>query len=190
MLLIYRCFRTRKEVMADVARAPHGSPEAFFGTPLGEDEEAARVEAGDPFAWRLSLARARDELGSAYDRLGFEELEEGGHRFVRAEPEAFGDVVIARKDTPTSYHLSSCHDDTLQGVTHIVRGEDLFASTSVHVLLQALMGWPTPIYRHHRLLTGEDGKRLSKRDKSTSLRSMRAAGIIPDEIRQRTGAPL
>lgn len=182
--LIYRCFRTRKEVLSEIDRAPHGHPNAFIGTPLPSDEEAARLAQGQAFAWRLSLARARDMLGTAYNELSYRDT----GRPVQARPDLFGDVVLARKDTPTSYHLSATHDDALQGVTHIIRGEDLAMSTSVHVLLQTLMGWPTPDYSHHGLLLGADGKRFAKRDKSRTLRTMRAAGLTPEDVKRLVSA--
>jgi len=183
--LIYRCFRTRKEVLAETLRAPHDAPQAFTGAALNEDEEAARLEQGEPFAWRLSLAAAKAALGARYDGLGYTEMNSGEARFVRADLTGQGDVILARKDTPASYHLAACHDDALQGVSHIVRGVDLAASTDVHVLLQALMDWPVPIYTHHALLTDETGKRFAKRDKSVTLRALREAGFSPADLFER-----
>jgi len=183
--LLYRCFRTRKEMLAEIGRAPHGAAKAFIGGPLGMDEEAERLAAGEAFAWRLSLSRAREVLGAEYDRLGYEELGEAGAGFVKALPQLHGDVVLARKDTPTSYHLAVTHDDALQGITNVVRGEDLRESTHIHVLLQALMNWPRPIYSHHRLMTDAAGKRYAKRDKSMTLRAMRQAGSTAEDIRAR-----
>ena len=185
--LLYRCFRTRKEVMAEIGRAPHGAVAAFTGGPLGAEEEAARIGVGDAFAWRLSLARAREALGAAYDRLGYEEVGETGAGFVPMRAELHGDVVLARKDTPASYHLAVTHDDALQGVSDIVRGEDLRDSTHIHVLLQALMGWPRPRYHHHALLRDAAGKRFAKRDQSMTLRAMRQAGLTAADIRARVG---
>ncbi|MEO0882456.1 MAG: tRNA glutamyl-Q(34) synthetase GluQRS [Pseudomonadota bacterium] len=183
--LVYRCFRTRKEVLSEIDRAPHGASAAFIGEPLSNDEENARIRRGEAYAWRLSLTRAKDALGPTFETLGFSEEGKG---WQEADPDAFGDVVLARKDIPTSYHLATTHDDALQAMTHIIRGEDLFASTSIHVLLQALMGWPTPIYRHHDLLLDEHGKRFAKRDKSRTLRAMREDGFTPANIRHLTGA--
>ncbi len=185
--LLYRCFRTRKEVLAEIGRAPHGAAIAFTGGPLGADEEAERVGLGEAFAWRLSLARAREALGAAYDALGYEETGGGQAGFVSARPERHGDVVLARKDTPASYHLAVTHDDALQAISHIVRGEDLRESTHIHVLLQALMKWPRPVYHHHRLMTDSAGKRFAKRDKSMTLRAMRRAGMSAADIRVRAG---
>ena len=104
-----------------------------------------------------------------------------------AQPEAWGDVVLARKETPTSYHLSVVVDDALQGVTHIVRGQDLQAATSVHRVLQALLGLPAPVYHHHRLILGEDGRKLSKSTQATSLRELRRQGATPVDIRRMLG---
>ena len=183
--LLYRCFKTRKEVAAEIDRAPHDAPKAFIGAELSEDEEETRLNDGQAFAWRLSLARARDELGPRYDTLSFQEIGQSGPRTVKATPAIHGDVILARKDTPTSYHLAACHDDALQGMTHIIRGVDLAASTHVHVLLQALMDWPTPVYTHHELMTDETGKRFAKRDKSVTLRALREAGAQPAELIER-----
>lgn len=180
--LIYRCFRTRKDVMAEIDRAPHHAPKVFIGEPLPEGEEADRIGAGDAFAWRLSLERARAELGARYHELGYQVALNGDIRFVIGAPELLGDVILARKDTPTSYHLAACHDDALQGVSHVIRGVDLAASTHVHVLLQALMGWQTPLYTHHALLLDKTGKRFAKRDKSMTLRALRDAGAKPEDL--------
>lgn len=190
--LVYRCFKTRKEVLDEIARAPHLSPEgpegaAYIGAPLAALEERSLLAEGAPFAWRLSLEAARACLGAAYDALTFTEETDGAAQTVRARPEMFGDVVLARKDSGTSYHLASTHDDALQGVTHVIRGEDLRAAAHLHRLLQALLGWPTPVYRHHHLLTDETGKRLAKRDKSATLQAMREAGATPQSVRARLG---
>lgn len=182
--LVYRCFRTRKEIAEAIAAAPHGASEDIFrGEPLPADEEAAKLEAGDAFAWRLSLKKARSVLGPGYFTLVFED--ETG--LVRAEPEKHGDVVLARKDFGTSYHLASVWDDALQGVTHVIRGEDLREAAHLHVLLQKLLDLPQPTYRHHRLILGEDGKRLAKRDSAATLRAMRESGQTPAGIRELLG---
>ena len=188
--LAYRCFRTRREVMEAIASAPHDSGEAFVGEPLGADDEQMRVTRGDAFAWRLSMARCRDALGAEFERLAFVETGAGpnGERgTIAAAPAQFGDVVIARKDFPASYHLAATHDDALQNVTIISRGQDLFSATHLHVLLQRLFGWPTPEYRHHRLILGPDGKRLAKRDHAVTLQSLRAAGKTPGDVRAMLG---
>lgn len=182
--LAYRCFRTRKEVAEAIASAPHGEGgEMFRGEALAEEEEQEKLAAGEPFAWRLSLRKARAALGPSYFTLVFED--ETG--LVRAEPEQHGDAVLARKDFPASYHLASVCDDALQGVTHVIRGEDLRAAAHLHVLLQKLLDLPTPAYRHHRLILGADGKRLAKRDDAATLRALRDAGKTPADIRALLG---
>lgn len=182
--LVYRCFRTRKEIAEAIASAPHGAAEeAFRGEALPPDDEAERLRAGEAFAWRLSLKKARAALGPAYFTLVFED--ETG--LVRAEPERHGDVVLARKDFGTSYHLASVLDDALQGVTHVVRGEDLREAAHLHVLLQRLLGLPQPVYRHHRLILGDDGKRLAKRDEAATLKALRESGKSAADIRAMVG---
>lgn len=182
--LVYRCFRTRKEIAETIATAPHGEPqEAFRGEALPPEEEKAKLDAGEAFAWRLSLKKARAALGPGYFTLVFED--ETG--LVRAEPEKHGDVVLARKDFGTSYHLASVWDDALQGVTHVIRGEDLRDAAHLHVLLQKLLELPQPVYRHHRLILGEDGKRLAKRDQAATLRALRESGKTPADVRAMAG---
>ena len=142
-----------------------------------------RVGRGDSFAWRLSLSACRDYLGAAFDDLSF--IEEGSGIMageIKAHPEWLGDVVLARKDTPTSYHLAVTHDDALQGISHVVRGRDLYFSTHIHVLLQRLFDWPTPAYRHHGLILDTDGKKFSKSDRSRTLESLREEGVRPEQI--------
>ncbi len=187
--LTYRCFRTRREIAQAMASAPHGPMEAFIGAPLPAGEEARRLEAGEPFAWRLSLAAARGALGG-FERLTFLEEGEGpaGERgVIAARPELGGDVVLARKDVGVAYHLAVTVDDARQGMTHIVRGQDLFEATHVQRLLQALLGLPEPVYRHHRLLLGPDGKRFAKRDRAETLESLRDRGVTADQLRQELG---
>ena len=159
---------------------------------MSDDEQDARIARGESFAWRLSLKYSQDLLGEDFARLEFVERDPGSNaeQIVSARPNLLGDVILARKDTPTSYHLSVTHDDALQGVTHIIRGEDLRLSTHIHVLLQRLLHLPTPIYWHHPLLTGPDGKRYAKRDKSLTLASLREAGVSPADIRARIGQPV
>ena len=189
--LLYRCFRTRKEIIDAIGDAPHGPAEAVRPGPHPADEEAALLAAGRPFAWRLSLDRARDHLGAAaWEALSFVEEGRGPgdeHGRIRARPETAGDVVVARKDAGAAYHVAVTHDDALQGVSHVVRGEDLFEATHIQVLLQALMGWPTPVYRHHRLLTGADGRRFAKRDGSATLAQLRAGGLTAEALRAELG---
>lgn len=189
--LLYRCFRTRKEILDAIGDAPHGPAEAARPGPHSPAEEAALVADGRPFAWRLSLDRAREALGeAAWGALSF--FEEGsGPRGetgrIRARPETAGDVVLARKDAGTAYHVAVTHDDRTQGVTHVIRGHDLFEATHIQVLIQALMGWPTPVYRHHRLLTGPDGRRFAKRDNAVTLAQLRADGITAEALRAELG---
>ncbi|MEY4255173.1 MAG: hypothetical protein RLZZ141_400 [Pseudomonadota bacterium] len=182
--LVYRCFKTRKEVADDIGRAPHGLGLAYRGAPLSVAEETARIEAGEPYAWRLSLDAAKAHLGEAYDSLTFTDELQGT---IAAQPHLAGDVVLARKDLGVAYHLAVIVDDALQDISHIVRGEDLFEATGIQRLLQALLGLPTPIYRHHPLLTGADGKRLAKRDRSQTLQDLRRQGLSPDHLRAELG---
>ncbi|WP_375285208.1 tRNA glutamyl-Q(34) synthetase GluQRS [Marinicauda pacifica] len=195
--LVYRCFKTRKEIAEEIARAPHHPGEGPEGviypgpeSPLSAAQEADRLARGDAFAWRLSMRACREALGSRFDALTFIEEGEGPqgeHGELPARPETLGDVILGRKDVGTSYHLACTHDDALQGVTHVVRGLDLFFATHVHRLLQALMDWPVPRYRHHRLLLDEDGQRFAKRDKSLTLQALRQSGETPQSIRTRIG---
>jgi glutamyl-Q tRNA(Asp) synthetase len=180
--VIYPCFCTRAEIAAEIARAgdaPQGEEGPVYpGTcrKLSREERARRAAAGESFALRLDIARALESTGD----LSWED-EARGH--VTAEPDLLGDVVLARKDTPTSYHLAVTVDDALQGVTLVTRGVDLFMATHIHRLLQALLDLPTPRYRFHNLLTDASGKRFAKRDKSLTLRALREAGCRPDEVR-------
>jgi glutamyl-Q tRNA(Asp) synthetase len=169
MGVLYRCFRTRKELMALAGGAPHADDPA----------------EGKPFAWRLSLAAARDRLGG-FDRLTWvEETSDPGVRTAR--PEALGDMVVGRKDIGAGYVIASVVDDADQGVTHVIRGEDLIQTTSIQRVLQALLDLPTPVYRHHRLLLGPDGKRYAKRDGSVTLMALREAGVTARELRAELG---
>jgi glutamyl-Q tRNA(Asp) synthetase len=189
--LLYRCFRTRKDILDAIGDAPHGPVEAARPGPHPADEEAALLAQGRAFAWRLSLDRAREALGDvAWQALAF--VEEGlgpnGERgLIKVRPETAGDVILARKDVGAAYHVAVTHDDALQRVTHIVRGEDLFEATHVQVLIQTLMGWPTPAYRHHRLLVGPDGRRYAKRDRSVTLAELRAGGLDAGTLRAELG---
>ncbi|MGA2951720.1 MAG: tRNA glutamyl-Q(34) synthetase GluQRS [Caulobacteraceae bacterium] len=176
--LIYRCFRTRAEI-ADIASAPHGPQTAFFGQPPPSDEEARRLAAGEPFAWRLSVRAAEQALGGFGDLAFVDEI----RGEMAADPWRAGDVVLARKDVGVSYHLAVTVDDAWQGVSLVVRGEDLLEACHVQRLLQALLGLPTPAYRHHRLILRPDGKRFAKRDTAETLRSLRASGVTADALR-------
>ncbi|MBM3511668.1 MAG: tRNA glutamyl-Q(34) synthetase GluQRS [Alphaproteobacteria bacterium] len=186
--LVYRCFKTRRDI-ADAMAAPHGAPAgAFRGAPLDPEAEQAALAAGRPFAWRLSLATARAALGPVFDRLSFVETTATGRIARPADPARFGDVVLGRKEIGTSYHLAAVVDDALQGVTHVTRGEDLREAAGLHVLLGALFGFAPPVYRHHTLIRGPDGRRLAKRDRAETLRTLRAAGVTPAEVRARLAA--
>jgi glutamyl-Q tRNA(Asp) synthetase len=190
--LVYRCFKTRTEILDEIARAPHLSPEgpdgpAYIGAPLAAYEERSLLAEGAPFAWRLSIAAARAALGRAIERLQFVVEEANGERVIHATPEVFGDVILGRKDSGTSYHLASTNDDALAGVTHVIRGDDLAAAAHLHALLYALFGWAPPRYRHHRLITDDQGRRLAKRDKAATLRALRESGVTASAVRRRLG---
>jgi glutamyl-Q tRNA(Asp) synthetase len=180
--LLYPCFCSRAEI-ARAQAAPHGAEAVYPGTckRLDGGERDERIAAGAPYAMRLDVSRA---LKGGPKLRFFEE----GVGWVAARPAALGDVVLARRDVPTSYHLCVVHDDAVQGVTHVIRGEDLRMATHIHVLLQFLLGVATPVYRFHRLITDEAGKRLAKRDQAASLRGMRAAGVSAAELRARLEA--
>ncbi len=182
--LLYPCFCTRADIAAAMA-AQHGAPAQFYpGTCRGMDPAlaAARVAAGAPHALRLDVARALECTGP----LGFHDQRLGPRG---CDPLAQGDVVLARKDVPASYHLCVTHDDAVQGVTLVTRGEDLLEATDIHRLLQALMGWPEPAYAHHALVLGADGRRLAKRDLAPTLRALREAGHTPAQVRAMAGFP-
>lgn len=189
--LLYRCFRTRKQILDAIGQAPHGPEEAARPGPHAPDEEAALLEQGAAYAWRLSLDRARAHLGEAvWNALSFIEEGQGPHGetgLIPARPDSAGDVILARKDAGTAYHLAVTHDDGLQGVTHVIRGLDLFDATPIQRLLQTLMDWPQPTYRHHHLITGPDGRRYAKRDRSVTLRQLRDGGLTPDALRTELG---
>jgi len=197
--LVYPCFCTRAEIMAEIAEsadAPHRPPaEPLFGADvqppypgtcraLPVAERQRRAKAGEPFALRLDMAWAVAQATTMEGALSWTDQGKGT---VIAKPELFGDVVIARKDTPTSYHLAVTWDDHYQGVTLVTRGDDLFAATHVHRLLQAVLRLETPAYHHHPLLTDADGRRFAKRDKALTIRALREAGKSPDDVRKMAG---
>jgi glutamyl-Q tRNA(Asp) synthetase len=186
--LVYRCFKSRQDI-ANAMSAPHGVQAAFQGAPLPAQEERDNLSAGRPYAWRLSLDAARAVLGDKFSTLSFVENVDGRLIEQPADPHRFGDVVLGRKDIGTSYHLASVVDDALQGVTHVIRGEDLREAAGLHRLLQELLGFDAPEYRHHELLTDENGERLSKRNKAMSLQAMRERGMTVDEMRERLARP-
>lgn len=196
--LVYPAFLSRSEVRKRISEAcARGDdwPSDPDGTPLypqdernmSEKEQMEHIVSGAPYAWRLDMDKA---LASAGEPLFWNESgagPDGETGRLAADPARWGDVVIARKDTPTSYHLSVVVDDALQGITHIVRGRDLFHATSVHRLLQKLLGLPEPLYHHHDLVLGEDGQKLSKSRKDTALASLREQGWTPADIRAKLG---
>lgn len=193
--LLYPCFCTRQDIAEEIARAgaapqgegppgqgPDGPLYPGICRKLDRASRAARIAAGTPHALRLDVAEAMKIAG----RLTWRDRARGE---FTATPQIYGDVVLARKDIPTSYHLSVVVDDALQGVTLVTRGEDLLPATHVHRLLQALLGLPAPLYHHHVLLKDETGRRLAKRDDARSLRSLREAGHSAAEARAMAGYP-
>lgn len=177
MGLAYPCFCTRADIAAS-ASAPHGPEGAIYpGTcrHVPDDVRADRI-AREPHAWRIDMARAVAMAGP----LTWEDVDRGP---IPANPLAAGDVVLARKDAPTSYHLAATLDDAAMGVTLVLRGRDLLTATDIHRLLQALLDLPTPVYRHHGLLVGPDGKRLAKRTGGIQLAELRASGVDPASLR-------
>ena len=177
--LTYPCFCSRADIQRQtLAAAPHGpgGGNLYPGTCRDLPDTVRAARAHEPHALRLHMARAM------INGLTFREEGDG---VVQADPARFGDVAIARKETPASYHLCVTHDDAAQGVTLVTRGEDLKDATHLHRLLQALMGWPVPDYAHHGLLTGADGKRLAKRDAAMTLRALRDSGVTPPDILRR-----
>lgn len=179
--LLYPCFCTRAEIAREIANAPSApqGPDGpvYPGTcrSLPVQERTRQLDAGAPHTMRLDLERA---LATVDRPLRFEDADRG---MVDAEPQRFGDIVVGRRDMPTSYHLSVTYDDALQGITLVTRADDLFASTHIHCLLQSLLDLPTPRYRHHRMLTDETGRPLSKRHGDITVRALREAGKTPAE---------
>jgi glutamyl-Q tRNA(Asp) synthetase len=179
MGLAYPCFCTRAQIAADIAdsvAAPHGASPLYPGSCRGMDpsEQQTRI-TNENHCWRIDMARAVAQTGPLY----WHDMEAG---LVNARPADQGDSVLMRKDGAASYHLSSTIDDADMGITHVVRGADLFDSTHIHRLLQALLGFPTPHYHHHALIGGADGKRLAKRDGAAEIAHLRAAGADPAQL--------
>ena len=182
MGLAYPCFCTRKDVQNEIERAghaPHG-PEGIIYPGicrnLSIEEQISRIANQEAHAWRLNLEKSLQVTGETihwHDEL---------HGIQMASPRDLGDIILSRKDTPTSYHLSVITDDAIQSITHIVRGEDLFHATHIHLVLQKLLGLPQPRYIHHPLLTDKAGKRFAKRDKAQTLKSIRASGISATQL--------
>ena len=192
MGLVYRCYATRSEIKAAAASGPAGrDPDGAplypgRGKVLPATEMERRASDGAPFTLRLDMAAA---LAVARELqpgpLTFRAFDgSGNHDTVEVRPERWGDQVIVRKDTPTSYHLSVVVDDAIQGVSHVTRGVDLLAATDLHRLLQVLLALPEPAYHHHRLVTDDNGEKLSKSLAAQSLRALRDDGTTPDVIRQ------
>ncbi len=181
--VLYPCFCTRREIQEEIARAgnaPQGPDGPLYpGTCRNRSaaERADRIAASEAYALRLDVAKAAAQVPGALDWT------DRGRGCFSAQPAVFGDVVLARKDTPTSYHLAVVVDDALQGITLVTRGEDLLEATHLHRLLQVLLGLPVPEWQHHRLITDDTGKRLAKRDDARSLRSLREAGWTPERAR-------
>lgn len=198
MGLLYEAFESRAEIAHRLGaqsppwpRDPDGAPLYLRAAGLLSDRERqARAQSGQPYTVRLDMAAAKSavmarSLSLVFGETGYGPSGETG--LIGAQPELWGDVVLARKEIGTSYHLSVVVDDAQQGVTHVVRGQDLFAATGVHRLLQALLGLPGPIYHHHRLLLDDTGQKLSKSTRATSLRDLRQAGATPADIRRMIG---
>lgn len=188
--LVYRSWLSRSEIrrlVEEKESAAGAWPRDPDGAPLYPGGRHERGDASEPYMLRLDMARAMERIGmpQGWQESGAGPSGETG--FITADPAAWGDVVLARRDTPTSYNLSVVIDDALQGVTHVVRGRDLFHATSVHVVLQELLGLSRPHYLHHDLVLGEDGRKLSKSNRDTSLKALREAGVTPGDIRRMIG---
>lgn len=195
MALVYPAFMSRGEVKRYVAdqeaignpwpRDPDGAPlYPPHDLQLSRAEAEARITAGDQHVWRLDMAKA---MAAIKKDLSFIETGPAHAGTLNLDPAVWGDVMLWRSDAPSSYHLSVVVDDALQGVTDVVRGLDLFTATPVHRVLQTLLGLPAPVYHHHRLIVGEDGRKLSKSQGDTALAALRAAGLSPLDIRRRVG---
>jgi len=195
--LVYASFESRAEIARLVRareeagpwpRDPDGAP-LYPGTAkaLSAEERTRRMAAGEPYALRLDMAAAVARAGPLTWR---EQDGDGRVATIAADPAAWGDVVLARKETPTSYHVSVVVDDAAQGITEVVRGRDLFAATAVHRLLQVLLGLPQPVYRHHLLILDAEGRKLSKSTRATGLRELRSRGATPADIRRMVGLNL
>jgi glutamyl-Q tRNA(Asp) synthetase len=193
--LLYPCVCTRGDIAAEVARREAESGKAWprdpDGAPLYPGEErklsaAGRqrmLAGGKPHAWRLDMDRAMAELDAPLTWQETSAGQNGETGRITADPTAWGDVILSRSDAPSSYHVAVTMDDALQGVTHVVRGCDLYHATSVHRLLQRLLDLPEPVYHHHRLILGPDGRKLSKSNKDTGIAAFRDAGKTPDDVR-------
>ena len=190
--LLYPCFCTRAEIAAEIARsaeAPHGPEGPLYPVTcrtLSNDERQGRIESGALYALRLDVRKATEIAGS----LQFEERGSGPNGElgnIAVNPSLFGDIVLARKDAPASYHLAVVVDDAFQGITLVTRGHDLFAATDMQRLLQHLLNLSAPAYAHHHLILDEHGRKFSKRDRAVTLRDLRASGVVPENIRTQIG---
>jgi len=186
--LLYPCFCTRKDIAQEIARAgiaPEAGEAVYPGTcrKLTGEERERRAAANAPYALRLDVAKARGLVGGeiVFEEIGVGPNEETGRQIAR--PESLGDVVLARKDLPASYHLAVVVDDSVQGVTLVSRGNDLFAATHIQRLLQELLGYPQPAYLHHRLILDAEGRKFSKRNHAVTLASLRQSGYTPGAVR-------
>ena len=195
MGLVYPTFLTRGEVKAHVtAYEADGRnwPRDPDGSPLYPDDDRLRNEAerahliakGIKHAWRMDVMKAMALVGK---QLSWQETGTGHPETIPADPTIWGDVILSRSDAPSSYHLSVVIDDALQGITHVVRGEDLYTATAIHTLLQELLGLPEPVYHHHQLIVGRDGRKLSKSEGSTGIAALRDEGLLPGDIRRIVG---
>ena len=195
--LIYPAFLSRAEIKAKVAEAeaagrhwprdPDGAP-LYPGTEreLSTEQRRQRIDTGAPFAWRLDMARALKGVAGMLEWSEAGETDGPGERH-RADPAAWGDVILARRDTPASYHLSVVIDDADQAITDVIRGRDLFEATAIHRLLQELLGLSAPVYRHHRLVADEAGRKLSKSDGDTAIAALRQQGHTAEEVARMAG---
>ena len=195
--LVYPAFMSRGEIRAFITQAeakgepwprdPDGAPlYPGLDKALARRERSRRIAEGAPFSWRLDMDTAADGLGPLmWSEFASDEMSSSTE--VEAQPHLWGDVVVARKDVPTSYHLSVVADDALQGVSHVVRGLDLKSATGVHRVLQQRLGLPAPVYHHHRLVLGPDGRKLSKSERDTGLRVLREKGARPSDVARMVG---
>jgi len=193
MGLAYPCFASRKDIAEAAERLGPQWPRDPDGAPLypglcrdaDPAASAPRIAAGEPYALRLDNARALARLDARLSYVSFDEA--GARRQVTVHPERWGDILLASRDRPASYHLAVVVDDALQGVTHVTRGADLEAATDIHRLLQALLGLPAPLYCHHRLILDPSGRKLAKSARDKSLRSLRAEGVTAADVRRQLG---
>ena len=194
--LVYPAFMSRGEIRARMIEASERKeawPRDPDGVPLysGDDKRLSqrqrrrRMAEGSPYAWRLDMDAAAGGRPASWSEFVDEEM--SGMRTIEADPAEWGDVIVARKEIPTSYHLSVVVDDALQQISHVVRGSDLFAATSIQRVLQSHLGLPAPSYHHHRLMQDEGGRKLSKSLGDTGLRALRERGATPDDVRRMVG---